>query len=187
MTKRYSDNDEFDARMRALLRGLPVAEESAVPLPRRRFLRSGLALAASVAGLGVGGWTAWQVFSAPHLVRAAFAHAQEEAEVRGIHARDFAAAQSAVGANANHALPGVLQLCKDCTIAERPAWHMNVYLDYGGYVHLFAFHNTPPVTDVEGRALDGHWRFFTSRAGITVLALAQSPHALGTVTRTLST
>lgn len=186
MTKKYSDNDEFDTRMRALLRGLPVAEESATHLPRRRFFRSGLALAAGVAGLGVGAWTAWRVLATPPLVRAAFAHAQEEAEVRGIHARDFVAAQSAVGVNAHHALPGVLQLCKDCTIAERPAWHMNVYLDDGGYVHLFAFPSTPPVTEIEGRTLDGHWRFFTSRTGITVLALAQNHHALDTVARTLS-
>ena len=186
MTNKHSDNDEFDARMRALLRSLPVAEESVVQLPRRHFLRSGLALAAGVAGLGVGGWAAWLALSAPHLVRAAFAHAQEEAEVRGLHARDFAAARSAVGVNGNHALPGVLQLCKDCTIADRPAWHMNVYLDDGGYVHLFAFLSTPPVTEIEGRTLDGHWRFFTSRAGFTVLALAQSPRTLGAVTRTLS-
>lgn len=185
MTKKHSDN-EFDTHMRTLLRGLPVAQESAVPLPRRRFLRSGLALAAGVAGVGLGGWTTWQVLATPPLVRAAFAHAQEEAEVRGIHARDFIAAQSAVGINTHHAMPGVLQLCKDCTIAERLVWHMNVYLDNGGYVHLFAFPSTPPVAEIEGHTLDGHWRFFTSRAGITVLALAQSPHALGTVTRALS-
>lgn len=186
MTKEYSDDDEFDARQRALLRGLPVPEEFTMHAPRRRFLRSGLALAAGVTGLGVGGWTAWRVLSAPPLVRAAFAHAQEEAEVRGIHARDFAAAQAAVGVNGNHALPGVLQLCKDCTIAERPAWHMNVYLDDGGYVHLIAFLNAPTVTEVEGRTLDGHWRFFTSRTGFTVLVLAQSPRTLDAVTQTLS-
>lgn len=186
MKKDYSDNDEFDARLRRLLRDLPVPAEFAVAPPRRRFLRVGLAWAAGLAGVGIaGGWAMWRELSMPSLVRVAFAHAREEAEVRGIHVRDAAAAQAAFGIASQQAFPGALQLCKDCLLGDQSAWHVNLYLDDHGFVHLFALRDAPAVSVTEGRALEGYWRFFTSRSGFSVLALAENSQALSVITRTL--
>ncbi|MBI3561323.1 MAG: hypothetical protein HY080_06365 [Gammaproteobacteria bacterium] len=187
MTTNDPNDDELDAHVRRLLRGLPVPVEFAVSPPRRRFLHVGLAWVAGVTGLSVGGgWVVWREFSTPRIVRAAFAHARQEADVRGVHVRDFAAAQTAFGLNDAAVLPGTLQLCKDCTVGGQRAWHMNVYLDDGGYVHLFAFRRIPPEIETDGQTLDGYWQFFTSRSGFTVLALAQHRRALVAMIQRLS-
>ena len=174
----HDDDELFDARMRAILRGLPVAE-APLAMPRRHFLRQGLALAAGLSAVSVGAWIGWQYADTPPLIRAAFRHMEEEAYVRGVLVADLAQVKQSIGLSPGAAFPGSLQLCKDCVVAGLPAWHLNFYVEDAGYVHLLAFRRPIPPLPAGGHGLPGYWRVLAEKTPI--LLLSKNSHALAKI------
>lgn len=171
----HEDDELFDARARAILRGLPVAE-APVALPRRLFLRQGLALAAGLSAVSVGAWIGLMYADTPPLIRAAFRHVEEEAYVRGILVADLARVKQALGLAPGAAFPGSLQLCKDCVVAGLPAWHLNFYVEDAGYIHVLAFRQPLPSLPASGHALSGYWQVMAGKSPL--LLLSKSSKAL---------
>lgn len=180
MSNRYEGDEDFDAAMRRTLSSLPIPEGELAHLPRRDFLRMGMA-AAGLATLGVAGWVGLEYQSTPELARLAFAHAEEESGLRGVLVPNMASVQLALGKS----LPGVLQLCKDCTIDGHAAWHLNSYLDNLGYVHVFAFRGAVPALTGHGHWLRGYWHVLAGEHGAPVLVLSRHLAAVEAVVRQL--
>ena len=180
MSNLYGDDGIFDAAMRECLNSLPMPEGELVQLPRREFLRVGMVLA-GLATLGVGGELGREYLAVPALVRLAFAHAAEESDLRGVLVPDLAAVQLALG----KPLPGVLQLCKDCTVDGYQAWHLNSYLDNLGYVQVFAFRGAVPAVIGKGHWLRGYWQLLAGAQGAPVLVLSRHSAAVKAVVRQL--
>lgn len=180
MSNRYEDDDAFDAAMRHTLSSLPAPEGELAHLPRREFLRTS-AVAAGLAAFGVAGWMGVTYETTPALVRLAFAHADEESGLRGVLVPDMATVQLALG----RSLPGVLQLCKDCTVDGYAAWHLNSYLDNLGYVHVFAFRGAVPALTGRGRWLRGYWQALAGEQGAPLLVLSHQLAAVDAVVRQL--
>jgi hypothetical protein len=143
------DDEAFDAAMRQNLRSLPVPEGEEISMPRRDFLRFGVA--AGIATIGVTGWTGWQYQQTPTIVQQAFAHVHEESGLRGALVSD-AGLRAMLGMASAKPFPGAVQLCKSCVIGGHAAWHLNTYLDNLGVVQVLAFKASLP--DAAG---DGHW------------------------------
>jgi hypothetical protein len=180
MSNRYEDDDAFDADMRRALSDLPVPEGELAHLPRRDFLRAGMA-AAGLATLAAAGWAGLAYETTPTLVRLAFAHANEESGLRGLLVPDMAGVRLALG----KPLPGVLQLCKDCVVDGYAAWHLNSYLDNLGYVHVFAFRGAVPALTGQGHWLGGYWHFLAGAHGAPILVLSRHLAAVDAVVRQL--
>lgn len=181
MSNRYGDDEAFDATMRRTLSSLPVPEGELAQLPRRDFLRMSMA-AMGLATLGVASWVGQEYLNTPMLARQAFAHVEEESGLRGILVPDMAAVQMALG----KPLPGVLQLCKDCTVGGYAAWHLNSYLDNLGYVQVLAFRGQAPSITGHGHWLQGYWHFLKGEEGSLILVLSRHLAAVKAVVRQLS-
>lgn len=168
-------NDEiFDARMRAILGNLPVIEDA--PLPRRQFLRQGLALAAGLSTLSMGSWLSWQYLETPKLINAAFSHVEEESSLRGIVVAGYAKVQQSFGFTKE--IPGIVQLCKSCNFAGLSAWHMTLFIGDAGFVHILAFRQALPVMKTGGHALQGYWQIINNPGSLPRLLLATNENAL---------
>lgn len=180
MKDRYDDDAEFDQAMRQQLNSLPVPHTAMVVAPRRAFLRMGIA-AMGLASVSMAGWLAWQYEETPELVRLAFAHAKDEAGLRGVLVTDLATVQLALG----NPVPGVLQLCKNCKVGGYQAWHLNSYLDDVGYVQVFLFRGLVSKMNSRGRWLNGHWQWLNGKQGFLTLVLSDQLVAVESVVRTL--
>lgn len=176
------DDEAFDAAMRRSLRELPVPEGESIHLPRRDFLRFGIA--AGLATLGVTGWMGLQYQQTPKIVRQAFAHVGDEADLRGMLVAE-GGIQSMLGMAAGKTFPGTVQLCKSCVIGGHDAWHLNTYLDNLGYVHVLAFKEPLPDASGQGHWIGGYWRFVSGTSGTKVLLLGRSVAALNAVSRAI--
>lgn len=177
-------DDEFDTRMRALLRSLPINENAPLPLPRRRFLRAGAAvvgaafLACGAGGLGLA------YADTPPLVRAALAHVHEESELRG-DLSPLAPVRQALGLGPNAPFPGVLQLCKRCVVDGRLAWHVSVFLDGLGYVQIIVFRQPVDIAAGRGWWLGKRWLVYAAPHRNTLILLSPSAAALQKVAQRL--
>jgi hypothetical protein len=176
------DDDAFDAAMRHSLRELPVPDGEHIQMPRRNFLRFGLA--AGIATLGVTGWMGLQYQQTPEIVRQAFAHVEDESALRGILVPE-GELRLILGMPAGKSFPGAVQLCKTCVIGGHATWHLNTYLDNLGYVHVLAFRDLLPGASGHGHWLGGYWRFMNGISGKNVLLLARNSAALDTVSRSI--
>jgi hypothetical protein len=166
------NDDEFDAAARRILRGLPVPASVPVHLPRRRFLRRGLA-ALGLAAVGTTAWVTASYAAMPRLVKLSARHVAEEAMLRGVLVSDLTPVHQALSWPVGAALPGIVQMCKDCAIGPYPAWHLQVFMDNLGMVQLIAFRAPIPDAAGQGSWLDQHWRFLPAAQGPLLLL---SPH-----------
>lgn len=178
-------DDPFDARMRTLLRELPLPEQpltlSAPPLPRRAFLRQGLGWTAGLAILSLGGLLGRDYLHTPPLVLAAIRHVDEETGLRGMLVPDPAPVRAALGLPAAAPWPGILQLCKSCRVDGHRAWHLSLFQERLGYVQVLIFQHILPHAADQGRWLRHHWRFTAAPSGRSMLLLSRHPLALARV------
>ncbi len=175
---------EFDARMRALLRTLPVDGGAPIALPRRRFLRAAIAAAGGALLAGGAGGLGLAYAATPALVRAAAAHVREESGLRGEFA-PLAPVRQALGLGPNAPFPGTLQLCKRCVVAGRPGWHVSVFLDGLGYVQIIALRETVDIPAGRGWWLGEHWQVLAQPHRDPLILLSPSAAALHEVARRL--
>ena len=180
MTGPNANDDEFDARMRAVLRTLPVPNDAYVSLPRRSFLQLGIGVL-SLTALGAAGWYTQQSLGTPPFVRHAFAHVSEESGLRGVLVPDLPAVNALLG----RPLPGVLQLCKECVVDGYRVWHVLSYLDNLGYVSVLAFRGRAPSLSGAGHWLHGHWQVVRTQEDNPLLVLSPQQAALEVVVNQL--
>ncbi len=176
---------EFDVRVRALLRALPVEDGPPIEPPRRRFLALVAGAGAVLAVLGAGG-LGLAYADTPPLVRASLAHVREEAGLRGELA-PLAPVRAALGLRAGASFPGTLQLCKSCIVAGLPAWHVSVFLDGLGYVQILAFRETVKLAASRGWWLGAHWQVLAPARRDVLVLFSHSAQALEKVARRLQT
>lgn len=165
-------DSSFDRHMRALLGSLPVSERDIFKpaLSRREFLQRGAGWAAGLAVLSTSGFLAWDRYSTPGLVRAAFAHVDEESSLRGI-LTPWEPVRAALGLKPDSSLPGHLQLCKRCRVEGYEAWHMSSYLDQLGFVQALVFRTgVPTIEPRQGHWQGGYWAFHPRREPVLLLS-----------------
>lgn len=184
MSTGQHDDEAFDAAIRTTLRSLPVPDPASVHLPRRNFLRAGIAAAAGLITLGAGGAVSLSYAETPRFVRAAFAHTAEESALRGVLVPDLPDALAALDLPPDKSLPGVLQLCKSCEVDGYPAWHLMVFLDKLGYVDIFAFRSQLPLHG-QGHWLRGQWTILSERRAYPLLVISKNAEAMSAVLRPL--
>lgn len=178
MVEDRKDDDGFDSEARRILRSLPVPEFAPIRPARRDFLRRGLAVAAGLATLGAAGWVTASYAATPRIVRLSAAHGAAEATLRGVLVPDMAPVLQALSLPAGQRFPGILQLCKNCTIGPYPAWHIDAFMDNLGTVQVFVFRVPVPDASGHGWWLGQHWRFLPASGRFPVLLLADHEPAL---------
>ena len=172
------DDDDFDMAARHILRTLPVPELAPVRASRRHFLRRGVAAAAGLATLGMTGWMTASYAATPRIVRLSVEHAEEEETVRGVLVPDMKPVLQALSLPANKSIPGIVQMCKDCTVGPYTAWHLSAFMDNLGMVQVLVFRTPVPDASGQGSWFGQHWQFLQIADRFPVLLLSRRPLAL---------